>query len=827
MMRWHNSVRRKLGAVAHGVRGFRGHVDGIVDNAIVGWVAANTPDQNPLTVGIYTAHGLLTQGVANIHRGDIEAAGIGNGQHGFVIPLSDTVRASIAKSGNTVKVKVVGPSQFLVGKYRFPDNDTSAKGAPKSNTPDSDPLAQMLYGDLTALEALLKQVETAPPSLEKPKLARHGALFSNVDYINGGTLPAPMTAYQDYARYRYCYDKSFDFSDPDEARHFMRFYTAFYGPIRGGLRIPLPKEAIDRFNTLIQIDGHRFEMTHITWSYLIEHDHLRQTMNLADPNWCFSLAYWWSIHQSKALHAEDCLVPDHYIALLRRVAEHWEGKTFPMTRFMEQYHAENTFLHRFDVQTEEGRRNMTLALLIKAVQRPDFLRYLPEDSVEALLQGDRPALADFAHDQSEGQTRRFDRTGYAMALRIQGFDLETHRFLNFTPEGHRMEAAMLPPVTQGETVDIQMIGPFQKASGLGQATRLSAAILDHTDYTVNAVDFGLDNPAPEGFSRVGALSDYKRARVNLIHLNGESIPLAFAYQPDVFSDAYNIGYFYWELDSPAACHYLGLELLDEVWVSTEYGVEIYQPATDKPVTNVGMCFEDLPEIPRQDARDFVCDRFRFKGNEFVFLVAFDSFSFIQRKNPIGTLKAFREAFDGVDDVRLVIKTQNRRKVADPAQVKIWNEVDALIKGDKRVRIMDETLSYDDLLKLKKGCDCYVSLHKSEGWGFGMIEAMNLEVPVVCTGYSGNMDFCRADHAWLVGYDEIELTQDDYIFVRDGQKWAEPRHAEAVAQLYAVYADPAERESRTRAAWQFVQDKFSVQAIARRYDARLAEIFKTL
>ncbi len=207
-------------------------------------------------------------------------------------------------------------------------------------------------------------------------------------------------------------------------------------------------------------------------------------------------------------------------------------------------------------------------------------------------------------------------------------------------------------------------------------------------------------------------------------------------------------------------------------------------------------------------------------------MVFDSFSFIQRKNPIGALKAFTTAFAGVKDVRLVVKTQNRRKVTDPVQVAVWAEVDALIKDDARIVVLDETLSYDDLLKLKKGCDCYVSLHKSEGWGFGMIEAMNLGVPVICTAYSGNMDFCSEQTAFLVGYTETLLGPDDYIFVREGQKWAEPDIEDAARQMRSVHSDAALRHAKADAALRNVRANFSVEAIARRYETRLREILET-
>jgi glycosyltransferase involved in cell wall biosynthesis len=174
-----------------------------------------------------------------------------------------------------------------------------------------------------------------------------------------------------------------------------------------------------------------------------------------------------------------------------------------------------------------------------------------------------------------------------------------------------------------------------------------------------------------------------------------------------------------------------------------------------------------------------------------------------------------------------VKTQNRDSVFDPVQVALWDRVDAMMSDDPRIIVMNETLSYRDLLRLKCGSDCYISLHKSEGWGFGMIEAMNLRVPVVCTAYSGNMDFCSPETAWLVDYEERALRQGEYIFVRKDAKWAEPSVDHAAAQLRAAYDDPATRIAKADAAYTFIRDNFSATAISHRYGDRLREILKGL
>jgi glycosyltransferase involved in cell wall biosynthesis len=837
MMSFPDKLRSKLGRIVGKSRGFRGNVDGFMEDALVGWVLPRTPTASQLKVGVFTAQGLVAQGSAHVFRHDLLQAGIGTGHHGFSIALDPVTLRGIRDSGGAVWVRTLGNPVFEIGRFHFGASTIKGPGQTAAEKKQSGPeaqdaLRQLLFGDTNQLQEAVAANSRAQARVPAPPLSAHDKMFSRTDYIHGGDLPVGMTAYGEYVRYRYKLDTTFDTAnDPAEIAHFLQWYIAGYSTLRGGLRVPMSVEMQDHFNELVIIGGQRVSLTRATWSFLVGVPPILHSMDFQNPDWVTWAVYWWSINQAKALHCEDCLVPPSYIDLLAEVPVGYEGMAFAPSQFMLRMRAETAALAALDLDREADRKDLALAIIMMAVRRPDFLRYIPAATLEALLEakgGAEMAFSIFFRSMASGaDTAPLTRDHLTALLRLKGFDLDTQRFINVTAEGHRVEAAMLPPVISDDVVDLQLIGPFEKASGLGQATRLSASILERCNLSVNSVNFGLDNPAPEGFSRVGTLSDYKRARINLIHLNAESIPLVFAYEPDAFSGAYNIGYFFWELDTPAACHYLGMEMLDEIWVSTEYGVEIFQPESSRPVTNVGMCFEDMPEIDRDGARAFVTDRFGFDGSEFVFLVAFDSFSFVQRKNPVGTLKAFLQAFDGVDDVRLVIKTQNRKKVSDPAQQKIWDEVDTLMADDTRIRVLDETLSYDDLLRLKKGSDCYVSLHKSEGWGFGMIEAMNLGVPVICTGYSGNMDFCSPDTAWLVDYEEVALTEDDYIFVRDGQKWAEPDHDDAVAKLYAVYSDRDARAAKARAAQKSVKDRFSAATISKRYQGRLDTILRQL
>ncbi len=855
-------LRASLANVVHGFRGFRGNIDGFIGDALVGWVVPRDASLTPLKIGVFSSQGLITQGSANVYRPDVAGLGISSGHNGFAIALDAIMLRAIRDNGGKVQLRSLSEPAFSIGSYDFlRQTDSAGARSAEAAGPPAGTLQQQLFGGVQQLLGLLEIAKDQPSVSGKPPLARHHALFDTVDYINGGALPGLMTGYSEYLYYRDKLEDRFKtHDDPAETEHFLSWFLAHYSTLRGGLRVPIPKTVLDYLNEPIRIVGQRFSLTRATWAFLLDVPPIRNSMAFDSRDWLIWAIYWWAIDRAEALHVEDCLVPQHYIDLLSSTPDGWAGNPFAPSHFMDRIHRQTPAFANLDLSLLEDRRRLLLCLMVMAVQRPDYLRYIPAEDIEALLAAGKSGVSLFAQffremtegipkpnqktsdtqktsadvldSAAEAEIPMISRADYASVLRLKGFDLDTRSFLTLTAEGHRVEAAALPAVAGDEIVDLQVIGPFEKASGLGQATRLSASVIaaigsDPAPITVNSVNFGLDNPAPEGFSRVGELSGYKRAKINLIHLNAESIPLAYAYQPDVFSGAYNIGYFFWELNTPAACHYLGMEMLDEIWVSTEYGVQIYQPEFKGPVSNVGMCYEELPEIPRSTARDFVQGLFGFDEKKFVFLVVFDSFSFVQRKNPIGVLKAFAAAFEGNKDVRLVIKTQNRRRVADPVQIEIWKQVDARVKADKRIVVLNETLSYDDLLLLKKGCDAYVSLHKSEGWGFGMIEAMGLGVPVICTGYSGNMDFCSDATAWLVGYQEVELAPDDYIFVRRGQKWAEPDVADAARQMQALYNDPTARAAKAAAGLAYVQQNFSAQAIAVRYESRLRAILSAL
>lgn len=786
---------------------YRGLVEAVDGGHVTGWVAS-IPDRGAaLPVGLFFGDRLLSVASAGLLRTDFASAAIGNGRHAFALPITSGQAGMTLRGGGELSVRVMDGSRFEIGRFALADlgcADPSLRPSLIRNAIEPE------------LDIMLRLLDE-PPAIEAHAASPLPDPAYNALFQPDGPS-ANSTAYLRFVLERS--GRSGD-TDPDLAAT-LDWYVSSYGADRGGRRIPLSRQQIEFLNQPVAVGGGGFELSRFTSWKLSANTFLAEGAGSGDEAWHSAVLYWWSVHHARRLHVEDCLVPDWYVARLRGIRDVWNVPDYPLSIFMEHWLVGNPQLRFLDARASDDRMILSAILLVKAVERPDFLRYIPQANIDALLRQPDVLNALFGNNGAPALPE-LDHGRYARLLKGVGYDIATGAFSSVTPLGHRLEAARLPRPSNDTPFDVQVIGSLSKSSGLGQAARLSIEILSHTPFSTNAVDFTLDDPGspnPGGLASDGELA---RSRINLIHINGDALPSVFAYAPDVVTGAWNIGYFSWELDSPPVCDRLAFPLLDEIWVTSDYNLTVYSGASGLPVTKVGMCVAALPFPGKRVSRRALDKRFGLDGHEFVFLAAFDSFSFIQRKNPLGALDAFQQAFPDDPGVRFLIKSQNRSRVTDPAQLAIWSQIDARALADPRIVLIDETLPYDDFLQLKHGSDCYVSLHRSEGWGFGMIEAMNLKVPVICTGYSGNMDFCSDKTAWLVDYRLVPVASGDYIYAQDNHRWAEPDVGHAVRQMQAVRADPAARRRRAAAAWQNVQSNFSAEAIAIAYRKRIADI----
>lgn len=224
----------------------------------------------------------------------------------------------------------------------------------------------------------------------------------------------------------------------------------------------------------------------------------------------------------------------------------------------------------------------------------------------------------------------------------------------------------------------------------------------------------------------------------------------------------------------------------------------------------------LPEGVKPDR-----DAWGLPGGHVAFVVSFDVGSDIDRKNPWTSVDAFQAAFPAEKDVLLVVKTKPWANV--PQFVTQLEALRARVTGDERIRIVDRTLSYAEVLSLYASCDVMLSLHRSEGLGLHLMEAMSLGKVVVATGWSGNMDFMTEENSVPVPYRMVPVRTDHPHYLsevgRPGQEWAEASVDEAVVRLRALREDATRRRRLGEAA---------ARDMARRRDALLrGDVFAEL
>ena len=622
-------------------------------------------------------------------------------------------------------------------------------------------------------------------------------------------------------------------------------------------RLPLSARQAAFLNAPLPVLDFACDISVISHSFIRRE--LGQQVNLNDRKQALEAVYWWCTERAPAMQFERALVPDYYVELMNELEASQRWLPFHLNYFATRYYDTHPELHFMPIDRKAGRLGLLAYLVLQCGRQPHLVRFLPRDAVSRLFaplpgaedyiildsiiallpaaggtDGASVLQAEPAAEAAPATVSYFGRASLNLsgarqirqslmeAIELGGYSLRSGRPIAVSTEHFGQCYDVHPAADEPKPVPgIAVIGAMNVTSGLGQAARMSLKVLERLTSDISIRNFAMDNPAPIGFATENKTGYSDRSRmINLIHLNAESIPLAFAYLPQtVYRESYNIGFFFWELNRIPPSQYLALSMLDEIWVASEYDREIYSRYTAIPITNVGMAVEAIPPgapLPRS--------YFGLPEGVFVFLTTFDSFSFIERKNPLGVIKAFRAAFPiERHDVALVVKTQNRFKVDDAYQKKIWAQITQHANSDPRIIVINETFNYRELLSFKRLCNCYVSLHRSEGWGFGLIEAMQLGVPVIATGYSGNMDFCSDETCFLVEYDLIGPQPHEYIFVERDSQWAEPRIDSAAAHMRNVVQQRDQANSRAIAARLNVQASFSVEAISRRYGDRLEAI----
>jgi glycosyltransferase involved in cell wall biosynthesis len=357
--------------------------------------------------------------------------------------------------------------------------------------------------------------------------------------------------------------------------------------------------------------------------------------------------------------------------------------------------------------------------------------------------------------------------------------------------------AFLPPppphvraaATPSGDLAVNVAGYFTGTLGLGEAARLYVTGLETAGVTVGTSTVDASPPidpraaAQRGYSSVGFAGrpELPGAPVNLICVNADELPRFVRDIGSRFLDGRrNIGVWAWETDVIPRRWDEAFSLLDEIWVYSRYIAENLGRAAPVPV---------IPIPPPVVAPEPTAAPDLGLPDGFRFMFMFDFFSTMKRKNPIGVVEAFKRAFAPGEGPHLVIKTiHGVDRAAD------LEALQYAAAGRPDVFVVDRSLSVADKNGLLASCDCYVSLHRSEGWGLPIAECMAMAKPVVATAYSGNLDFMGPGNSYLVDYALTQVGGDVEIYPAEGT-WAEPDLDDAARALRSVWEDQDEARRR--------------------------------
>jgi glycosyltransferase involved in cell wall biosynthesis len=344
-----------------------------------------------------------------------------------------------------------------------------------------------------------------------------------------------------------------------------------------------------------------------------------------------------------------------------------------------------------------------------------------------------------------------------------------------------------------------LVGYATSPTGLGEDLRSFAAMLNHLGIGFSVVDVPTDvqGKVPVSWQHM-TTQDYGTSVFFMAATECER--LAKVYPRLMTAPRTKVGYFLWELPDFPPEQAPALRLMDHIWCPTRF----VQQAFFKQSRQLTLALP-LPVVQhRATGRDFR-QQLTIPPGAFVALYMLDLHSTLQRKNPQAVLRVFLNMAQDCPDAYLILKVSRWQNMgADALQ---W------IPAHPRIKVVKETLQPGELTDLYLSADCYLSLHRSEGFGRTLVEALQNGLHLVCTDFSGPQDFVNEANTLLVNWQRAEVDAHAYPNLTINSWWAEPEEAHAVQRLYQA------REKsmlRRNGAGMALAQQFSYAGLAAKY-----------
>lgn len=726
---------------------YRFHFDGYLGGNACGWALDLDNPCQPVALGVYADGKLVGSGEADSFRKDLLLAGIGDGSCAFALPVGAGV------CGN-IEVRILADGTVLPGSQK--------------NYATADPFANVVlkgcrfesYIQFRSENLKVREGAARPPRLAK-RLSR--AFSRTVAERDGVRYSAHMNwmcsrlrrgAPSFFSRKRAeplddlywylfeCKEPSKTFADCDYETVSDPVFPRFSGLAHHTVLFDLWLHRAGRQLTDIRVDSLRASFD-FGVDLLSAHSRPPTECGLEKRD------------RSSGVRGDDSVV-----ALLPALTAYLRGKW------------ERGYREHYRLEALEGYLGFLFDCALHAVSAREI----------ALFGQDVLAFFRAPIVLRDGVVSRFALICHALAIRAsnrQQADLSSlsARQVNAWFEDvwlalHPLHDVFHPPAVSGEGRAAKggvcyVIAHWDTSSGLTQNAHMSAKALAAAGIAVikllpDGTLFGRSDVTPEQNGMALARD------VVLLHVNADDAPAAlYGISGQVDLDAaFVIGYFLWELETIPEAHWLGIDLVDEIWVPTDFVADAYRSVSLAKVQKVGKGIS-VPEIASADR-----GKFSLGKDAKVFLVSFDFHSSVERKNPVAAVKAFQMAFADRDDVCLVLKSTRFQPEhwGDPFDQ--WGQIAEYVVTDKRIVLIEEFLPDREMFELIMAADVIVSPHRAEGFGYLPAYGLLYGKQVVVTGYSGTCDYCNDENARIARYDLVRVPNGRFVYQVPDAVWAE-------------------------------------------------------
>lgn len=366
---------------------------------------------------------------------------------------------------------------------------------------------------------------------------------------------------------------------------------------------------------------------------------------------------------------------------------------------------------------------------------------------------------------------------------------------------------------------INLIGDVYADTGVGQGMRVLAEALyaGHIPFTVIPTENNVRDKqqAGKGFCWEEHIGNQALYHINVIYINidkwAKKLP---SLSCEMLNGRYNIAYWAWELETIPAKWKPCLQTVDEVWMPSEFSCNSLRKYTDKAVVKIPHCI-DLHIPVKYDRKHFALPE-----KCFLFLTMLDVRSISERKNPQGVIRAFKTAFSAEeanrDNIGLILK------IGHVDDEKVIEKYRKELKGYTYIYFITDSLSREEVESLIAQSDVLVSLHRSEGFGLPVAEAMYLGTPVITTGWSATTEFTDNSNACVVDCDMIILEKQIGNYEK-GNRWADADTGQAAEYMRRLWQEPQYYSAHKERAMSFIREHFNDKMIGEMIAGRIHEI----